>query len=68
MRSHEESEAQYLARCNVYSLGAIKEMSVLARDLAKVLTESQVRALVKCLRGETSPGEEHADSRGDGVE
>jgi hypothetical protein len=28
-------------------------MAVLARDLRKVLTPGQVRALIRCLRGET---------------
>lgn len=50
--SYEDSEAQDLARGSVLAIGAIKEMAVLARDLQKVLTPSQVRSLVRCLTGQ----------------
>lgn len=58
--SYEDSEAQYRARCNVESLGAIKEMAVLARDLQKVLTADQVKALVRCLAGRQDQRDESA--------
>jgi len=56
--SHEESEAQSLARGSALALGAIREMAVLARCLREVFSESQIRSLVNCLSGQQGTQEE----------